>query len=902
MPDHSHRKIPLVRPALPTFAIFFFKRLAAFSLLTILFLSNLIFSPEIRAASPASSTVVISQIYGGGGNSGAAFTNDFVELFNRGSSPVDLTGWSVQYAPAGSSSWSVTPLTSVTLGPGQFYLIRQAAGAGGTDPLPTPDATGAVQMSGTAGNVILADTTVQATGTDGVNLGAARVDAVSYGTGSNSLEGTPTGNLSNTTSARRISGGCQDTDNNGADFQIITAFQTNNPRNTSAAAVSCTSITDPTATGQANPGTVAPGEVSLLSVSVIPGTNPASTGLSVTADLSGIGGSAAQNLFDDGTNGDATGGDNVFSYLLTVPVAASTGAYNLSAIVADLEGRFAAANLPLNIVGPVDPLVHLTMGNPTGATTDVNQPGNYLLLRDQYAVSYHRDRGIPNWVSWHLDASWLGSTPRQDDFRSDPSLPAGWYQVKPTDYAGSGFDRGHLTPSADRTATVADNSSTFLMTNMMPQSPDNNQGPWEKLEDFGRTLAGQGNELYIIAGSVGAGGTGSNGTVSTIAGGQVTVPAYTWKVILVLPTGDDDVMRVTAATRAIAVIIPNTQGIRNDPWQKYLATVDQVEALTGFDFFSNVSPSIQTEFESRLDPASNTSPPTVTGGTYGDLWITGPNTTLTGDITVTGTLNLAGSKLSTDGFKITFAPNASVSRMSGYVIGRVEKQFDSVAPSAVFEFPVGTANGYSPVTANPTALGLTPSSLTVSAEQTAHPNAPNPNAALGRYWTLTETGDLAADLTFQYLDADVPAGVSNETSFRLQKYESGAFTQIPAVIDDTANTASTAGVDQFSDWTLIAQFGPTSARADISGRVIGLQNRGVAGALVTALDENGNRQYALTNPFGYYRFTGLSVGRLYLVEVKSKQYSFAPQFVNLLDDLRDLDFTAVAGNKGQLSN
>lgn len=245
---------------------------------------------------------------------------------------------------------------------------------------------------------------------------------------------------------------------------------------------------------------------------------------------------------------------------------------------------------------------HLTMGNPSNAVTSTTTAGNYLLDKSQYAVSYNRDLGRPNWVSWHLDASWLGSAVRQNDFRNDTTLPAGWYQVLGTDYTGSGFDRGHHCPSGDRTSTTADNSATFLMTNMMPQAPDNNQGPWEVLESYCRTLQSQGNELYIVAGGSGSGGTGSNGgTTYTIANGHVGVPSQTWKVIIVLPTGTNDVSRVTTATRTIAVIMPNTQGIRYNDWKQYRVSVDQVEALTGYDFFSNVSASTQSVIEARVD-------------------------------------------------------------------------------------------------------------------------------------------------------------------------------------------------------------------------------------------------------------------------------------------------------------
>nr|WP_262923095.1 DNA/RNA non-specific endonuclease [Hymenobacter cellulosilyticus] len=87
---------------------------------------------------------------------------------------------------------------------------------------------------------------------------------------------------------------------------------------------------------------------------------------------------------------------------------------------------------------------HLTMGNPSGAATDVNMPTNYLLRKRQFALSYHRDQGKPTWVSWYLAPVWLGSTPRQDNFRADPDLPAGWYQVGSGSYSGSGFDRATI--------------------------------------------------------------------------------------------------------------------------------------------------------------------------------------------------------------------------------------------------------------------------------------------------------------------------------------------------------------------------------------------------------------------------------------------------------------------------
>ncbi|WP_426492042.1 DNA/RNA non-specific endonuclease [Hymenobacter sp. 102] len=244
---------------------------------------------------------------------------------------------------------------------------------------------------------------------------------------------------------------------------------------------------------------------------------------------------------------------------------------------------------------------HLTLGNPSGAVAAADRPTNYLMLKPQYALSYHRDRGIPNWVSWHLTSAHRGNSDRQDDFRPDATLPAGWYQVQATSYSGSGFDRGHNCPSADRTSSVADNSATFLMTNMMPQAPRNNQQTWANLENFTRAQLNNGaNEVYVVCGSYGVGGTGSSGYKTTLDQGRVTVPARIWKVVVILPVGDNDAARVTAETRVIAVDTPNDNTI-NTNWGQYRTTVDAIEAATGYDLLSAVAPAVQQVVESRTD-------------------------------------------------------------------------------------------------------------------------------------------------------------------------------------------------------------------------------------------------------------------------------------------------------------
>jgi len=230
------------------------------------------------------------------------------------------------------------------------------------------------------------------------------------------------------------------------------------------------------------------------------------------------------------------------------------------------------------------------MGNPSNAGEN---PNNYLIVKPQYALSYNRERGTANWVAWQLNQNWLGNIERQDDFRADDSLPENWYRVKANDYTGSGYDRGHMVPSADRTATVEDNSATFLMTNIIPQTPDNNRGAWRELEEYCRYLVKQGKELYIIAGV-----DGDSRKIGKKK--QVTAPRFTWKVIVVLDKLGQGIRGISNNTRVIAVNVTNRQNTSDD-WKRYLVSVDEIETKTGYDFLTQVPKSIQQVIESRVD-------------------------------------------------------------------------------------------------------------------------------------------------------------------------------------------------------------------------------------------------------------------------------------------------------------
>lgn len=253
----------------------------------------------------------------------------------------------------------------------------------------------------------------------------------------------------------------------------------------------------------------------------------------------------------------------------------------------------------------------LFFGNPSDALSDTNLQSNYLMQKSQYSLSYNKDLLIPNWVAWHLSSADInGPAERGDDFRPDSDLPSDWYGVKKSDYQYNkyGFDRGHVCPSADRTSTQDDNSMTFLMTNMVPQSPDNNRVIWMHFENYERKLVEQGNELYIIAGPTGKGGTSGKGTFEeipiTLKNGEVLkmqVPAYTWKVLIAIPEGDDDLNRISENSTVIAINVPNKMGMgKTGDWEQFITSIDEIESQTGYDFFELLPDSIENILEEKV--------------------------------------------------------------------------------------------------------------------------------------------------------------------------------------------------------------------------------------------------------------------------------------------------------------
>jgi endonuclease G len=263
--------------------------------------------------------------------------------------------------------------------------------------------------------------------------------------------------------------------------------------------------------------------------------------------------------------------------------------------------RLAAPILALLLAPPLaaqEANRNVRFGLPGPAKHDPSSRDAFLIARPQYVLSYNAEKRIPNWVSWELKASDLGSAARAP-FEPDPDLPRGFARVTSRVYNGSGFDRGHMCAAKDRSSSPADIRATFFMTNVVPQVPNCNQRGWERLEDYCRRLARQEHVLYIACGPAGVGGTGTHGRKEEIGEGRlkVTVPNKVWKVVLVLPREEAEPRK---NTRVIAVVMPNDQTVDYN-WAKYRVTTGQVEKLTGLRFFPKVEEEVRESLLDHLD-------------------------------------------------------------------------------------------------------------------------------------------------------------------------------------------------------------------------------------------------------------------------------------------------------------
>jgi DNA/RNA endonuclease G (NUC1) len=281
----------------------------------------------------------------------------------------------------------------------------------------------------------------------------------------------------------------------------------------------------------------------------------------------------------------------------------------------------------------IDASLQMQLGNPSGAIVDTNNHDHFLIQRTVEAIDYSDNLGEPNWASWDLTTNDVGTNSRSS-FIIDTNLPPNFNWVVPGDYTDSGYDRGHLCPSKDRTDTANDNDMVFLMSNVMPQDSINNSGVWLQFENYCRALAAT-NELLIICGPSAFDGSRIN------TNGPVLIPDYVWKIAVVVPLGSGTaVSRVTNSTRVIALKIPNTDAATNT-WPFYATSASQIEVDTGYTFFTALPSDVASVLRNKVDGQTNP-PPVIfsfsptNGSADTNVVITGTNFTSASAVTFNG--------------------------------------------------------------------------------------------------------------------------------------------------------------------------------------------------------------------------------------------------------------------------
>jgi endonuclease G len=242
---------------------------------------------------------------------------------------------------------------------------------------------------------------------------------------------------------------------------------------------------------------------------------------------------------------------------------------------------------------------HVLLGLPTDAVRQSRE--DYLVVRKDVVFSYSDSRRGPNWVSWRTNASNLGPRLRSDDhWRADPTLPDNFTPATFGDYRQSGHDPGHMLRSGERESSPRANARTYVTSNTVPQSFNNNRGPWLHFENFTRdfVINDPGAEIHVIAG-------GAWGREPLTIGAGVPVPAATWKVAVVLRRGQT-AADIDEHTRVMAVLIPNNdvETLMTDSFSKFVTTPAAIEQATGLRFFTSLPALLAEKLRQKIDPAT----------------------------------------------------------------------------------------------------------------------------------------------------------------------------------------------------------------------------------------------------------------------------------------------------------
>ncbi len=270
----------------------------------------------------------------------------------------------------------------------------------------------------------------------------------------------------------------------------------------------------------------------------------------------------------------------------------------------------------------------MALGNPDGATNNSTSRTKFLInQRSQYAISYNDDTHQPNWVSWSYSVDDGGSQVRTDAWAVEELLPSGYLKIGTSTFGtsyGISWDRGHMTPSADRNKDLTNNQATFRMSNIIPQADANNQGLWAQFESYCRGLASGGSEVLIIS--------GPSAFTGNRIGNSMSVPGSVWKIAVVVPNASSTTpanQRITTSSRVIAILTPNvSSGLGN--WQSYITSVEQIEEVTGLNFFTSIDPSTAIYLKNLVDTGNGPNSPTVLTTFSPSLGAPGTTVTISG--------------------------------------------------------------------------------------------------------------------------------------------------------------------------------------------------------------------------------------------------------------------------------